>query len=85
MIAENVRIQDSDGHDICREGYMQSKPIIIEDNVWIGLSSIVLKGVHIGEGSIVAAGAVVTRDVPPHCLVAGIPARIIKRNVYHSD
>ncbi|MBW9199773.1 acyltransferase [Bacteroidales bacterium SW299] len=55
-----------------------SKPVIIGDNVWIGACSVILPGVTIGNMSVVAAGSVVTKDVPPHVLVAGVPARIIK-------
>ncbi|WP_223876964.1 acyltransferase [Lactiplantibacillus daoliensis] len=80
-ISENVVIRDSDNHRICNTGYVISKPIKIMDHVWIGMNSTVLKGVTIGEGSIIAAGAVVTKDVPSHCLVAGVPARIIRRDV----
>ena len=53
-------------------------PVIIEDNVWIGDKATVLPGVSIGKGAIVAANAVVTKDVPPYCVVAGIPAKIVK-------
>lgn len=80
-ISEEVIIRDSDNHYIYRPGYKMSSPIIIEDNVWIGLRATILKGVRIGKGSIVAAGAVVTKDVPPHSLVAGVPARIIKTGI----
>ena len=59
-----------------------TKPIEIGDHVWIGLRAIILKGVKIGNGSVIAAGAVVTRDVPPYSLVAGVPARVIKENIY---
>jgi acetyltransferase-like isoleucine patch superfamily enzyme len=55
------------------------KPVIIDDNVWIGANVIILKGVHIGSGSILAAGAVITKDVPPGCVAAGNPARVVKR------
>lgn len=55
-----------------------SKPIVIEDDVWIGASAIILQGVTIGRKSIVAAGAIVTRNVPPQVVVAGNPARIIR-------
>jgi len=55
-----------------------SSPIVIEDDVWLGFKSSVLKGVTIGRGSIVAAGAVVMKDVPPFSLVAGNPARVIR-------
>lgn len=50
----------------------------IEDDAWIGCQSVILAGVTIGRGAIVAAGAVVTRDVPPHCIVAGNPAALIR-------
>ncbi len=52
--------------------------IIIEDDVWLGASAIVTDGVRIGKGAVVAAGAVVTEDVPPHTVVGGVPARPIK-------
>ena len=55
-----------------------SKPIIIEDNVWIGAKATVLYGRKIGKNSVIAAGAVVTKDVPPNTVVAGIPARVIR-------
>lgn len=51
--------------------------VVIEDNVWIGCNVTILKGVRIGRGAIVAAGAVVTRDVPPYAIVAGVPAKPI--------
>jgi acetyltransferase-like isoleucine patch superfamily enzyme len=53
------------------------KPITIKDNVWIGTRAMVLQGVTIGEGAVVAAGSVVTRDVQPFTIVAGVPARVI--------
>ena len=55
-----------------------SKPIVIEDNVWIGAKVTVLYGRRIGKNSVIAAGAVVTKDVPPNTVVAGVPARVIK-------
>lgn len=55
-----------------------SKQIVIEDGVWIGSRSTILPGVTIGEGSIVAAGSVVTKDVPKYTVVAGIPAKFLK-------
>ena len=55
-----------------------SKPVRIEDHVWIGFNCSILKGVTIGEGAIVGAGSVVTKDVPPFTIVAGNPARIIR-------
>lgn len=55
-----------------------TKPIRICDKVWIGMNAIILKGVTIGEGAVVAAGAVVTKDVPPWTVAAGNPARVVK-------
>ena len=57
----------------------KSKKIIVEDYVWIGANVTILPNVRIGEGSVIAAGAVVTKDVPPYCLVAGVPARVLKK------
>jgi len=61
------------------EGWEVAKPVAIEDNVWIGGSAILLPGVTIGRNAVVGAGAVVTRSVPPDTVVAGNPARIIRR------
>lgn len=56
--------------------------IVIEDDVWIGMRTMILRGVTIGKGSIIGAGAVVTKDVPPYAIVGGIPAKVIKyRNI----
>ncbi len=52
--------------------------VCIEDDVWVGVNAIILKGVRIGHGAIIAAGSVVTKDVPPMCVVAGNPAKIIR-------
>jgi len=57
---------------------IESKPVRIEDDVWIGLKSSILKGVTIGKGAIVAAGTTITRDVPPYTIVAGNPAAVIR-------
>ena len=54
------------------------KPITIGDDCWIGYRAVICAGVNIGRGSIIAAGAVVTRDVPDFTIVAGVPARVIK-------
>ncbi|MCB0501083.1 MAG: acyltransferase [Bacteroidetes bacterium] len=58
-----------------------SKPIVIKDKAWIGFNVIILKGVTIGEGAIVAAGSVITKDVPDFTIVAGNPARVIKETI----
>ncbi len=57
---------------------LKTAPVIIKDNVWIGMNAIILKGVTIGENSVVAAGSVVSKDVPPNVVVAGNPAVIVK-------
>jgi maltose O-acetyltransferase len=57
---------------------MSSEKVVIEDDVWIGGKSLILPGVKIGRGSIIAAAAVVTRDVPPYAIVGGNPAKVIK-------
>ena len=57
---------------------VERKPIVIKDKAWIGFNSIILKGVTIGEGAIVAAGSVVTKDVPDYTIVGGNPAKHIK-------
>ena len=80
-IGRDVVIRDYDGHTIDLPGYEIAKPIHIGEHVWIGNRAIILKGVTIGDGAIVAAGALVTGDVPAHTIVAGIPARIIKENI----
>lgn len=82
-IATGAFLLDNDWHKITyhNESKEDKKPIIIEDKVWIGARAIVLKGVRIGTGAIVAAGSVVTKDVPPRTIVAGNPAKVIKENI----
>ena len=58
---------------------ISTTPVTIEDDVWIGANAVILPGVHVGNHCVVAAGAVVTKDVPAHSLVAGVPAKIIKQ------
>ena len=58
---------------------ISTKPVVIGDDVWIGANAVILPGVTIGRHVVVAAGAVVTKDVPPHSLVAGVPAKLIKQ------
>ena len=52
--------------------------IVIDDDVWIGCNSTIMSGVHVGQGAIIAAGSVVTKDVPPYAIVGGVPAKVIK-------
>lgn len=56
-----------------------ANPVVVEDNVLIGANAVILEGVRIGQGSVVAAGAIVTEDVPAGSVVAGVPAKIIKK------
>lgn len=80
MIANKTNLVTS-GHPVPpdqRRDYLTGAPITIEANVWIGTAATILPGVTIGAGSVVAAGAVVTHDVPPATLVAGVPATIIR-------
>lgn len=72
----NTTIMDTDFHeDDPRSG--GSRPVMIEDHVWLGLNVIVQKGVRIGRNSVIAAGSVVTRDIPPNVVAGGIPAKVI--------
>lgn len=83
-ISSGVTIRDSDNHIIKKDGYaenVKTKPIMIGDRVWIGLNVIILKGVKIGNGSIIAAGAVVNKNIPENALAGGVPAKIIKENI----
>jgi acetyltransferase-like isoleucine patch superfamily enzyme len=54
------------------------QPVIIETDVWVGCGSYILNGVHVGRGAIIAAGAIVTKEVPPYAVVGGVPAKLIK-------
>ena len=87
VISERVVLRDSDNHSIQDMEAISSDesavtaPIVIGDHVWVGMNTIVLKGVTIGEGAVVAAGSVVNKDVPPHCLVAGVPAKVVKTDI----
>lgn len=89
LIGGNVRIQDNDAHpldpDLRRKGEpvndQDVHPVVIEDGAWIAPRCTILKGVTIGENSVVGADSVVTKDVPANMLVAGNPARIIRKLV----
>lgn len=78
-ISWDVTIVDSDYHQI--KGVTNTKGIEIGDNVWIGCKSTILKGVTIGNGAVIAAGSVVTKDVPSRTLVGGNPAKVIKEGI----
>lgn len=85
LIAANCQIFDANGHDLSFV-YPENRihttgsasPIIIEDNVWIGAHSIILPGAHVGYGSVIAAGSIVTKGIPPMVVAGGNPARVIR-------
>lgn len=77
-IRKQMCIDGFDG-DAWKWRHSQYAPIVIEDNVWIGEYAAIMKGVRIGEGSVVAAHAVVTKDVPAYTIVAGNPAKVVKK------
>ena len=78
LIGANCQIGDRDGHS---NKYQSSpKPIIIEDGVWLGMNVTVLKGVTIGEHSIIGASSVVTKDIPANSIAAGNPCSVIRTN-----
>ncbi len=87
LIASTSSLFDTDGYRTdpverlggLPPGVDEAQPIVVEDNVWIGTGAFILKGVRIGTGSVVAAGSVVTKDVPPNVIVAGNPARVVKQ------
>jgi acetyltransferase-like isoleucine patch superfamily enzyme len=82
LIGTNVEIYDSDFHtiDVNRFGNKQYKkaPIIIKENVWIGSNVKILKGVIIGENSVISNGSIVIKNIPPNVVAAGIPAKVVK-------
>ena len=80
MFANSAYISDADWHGIYDRAIPVGKtsPILLEENVWIGDRAVVGKGVSIGKNSIIAAGSVVVKDVPPNVVVGGNPAQIIK-------
>ena len=81
-IGRNVSIRDWNGsHVIINDHYRNHAPVRIEDHVWLCTGCTIMPGVTVGEGSVVAANATVTRDVPPHSLVGGSPAKVIKENI----
>lgn len=78
-ISHDFTVMDSDAHAL--NGNRNTKPVIIKDHVWIGTRVTILSGVTVGEGSVIAAGAVVKDDVPPYSLVGGVPAKILQKNI----
>lgn len=75
LISANHNFSDI-SKPIAEQGETREK-IVIEDNVWLGASVKILAGVRIGEGSVIDAGAVVTKDIPPYSIAVGVPAKVI--------
>lgn len=83
-ISHNVSILDSDFHILIRDGEPQPRHgsgIVIGDRVWIGTNATILKDVQVGDGAVIAAGSLVSKDVPPRALVAGSPARVVDTDI----
>lgn len=78
-ISHDFTVMDSDAHAL--NGSRNTNPVHIGNHVWIGTRVTSLNGVTIGDGAVIAAGALVTQDVPAGCLAGGIPAKVIKENV----
>lgn len=78
-LGQYVQIMDNDQHDVVNHRFRpESHPVVLEEGVWLGARCIVLKGVTIGRGTTVGAGSVVTRSLPPRCIAAGAPAKVIR-------
>ena len=77
ITALNHHFDDSEKR-IDQQG-VTTKEVVLEDDIWVGANAVILPGVTIGKHAVVAAGAIVTKDVPPHSLVAGVPAKVIRQ------
>lgn len=80
-ISWNVQVMDTDLHEIHASGSKNPSKVRIGNHVWIGSNTTILKGVEIGDGAVIAAGSVVTKNIPPACLAAGSPAKVIKEGI----
>ena len=84
QVGGNAQVVDTDFHPLTPEGRAadfnagSTRPIVIEDDVFIGMNALILKGVTLGAGCVVGAGSVVSRDVPPRTIVAGNPAKVVR-------
>jgi acetyltransferase-like isoleucine patch superfamily enzyme len=72
-------LMDNEQHDVISHYDLPpSKPVIVEDNVWVGSKVVILPGVRIGTRAVIGAGSIVTKDIPPRCVAAGNPARVLR-------
>lgn len=78
-ISHDFTVMDSNAHKL--NGERGTKPVYIGNHVWIGTRVVILPGVKVGDGAVIAAGSVVNKDVPSNTLVAGVPAKVIKKDV----
>ena len=84
MMGENCTIicrnhrHDKTDIPMMEQGFSEEQPVVIEDDVWIGDRVTILPGVHIGKGSVIGAGAVVTKNIPPYSIAAGVPAKVLR-------
>ena len=79
LLGHYTFVMDNDQHDVIRHTELpRSEPVIIEDHVWIGSKAVILPGVRIGSRAVIGAGSIVTKDIPPRCVAAGNPARVLR-------
>ena len=79
VIYTSAHAHDRTDITMIEQGFEEVKPVTIGNDVWIGRRAIIMPGVNVGNGCIIGAGAVVTKDVPDYCIVGGVPAKMIKR------
>ena len=79
LLGHYTFVMDNNQHDVVKHSVLpQSDPVIIEDHVWIGSKAVILPGVRIGSRAVIGAGSIVTKDIPPRCVAAGNPARVLR-------
>jgi maltose O-acetyltransferase len=79
LLGHYTFVMDNDQHDVVRHTELpRSEPVIIEDHVWIGSKTVILPGVRIGSRAVIGAGSIVTKNIPPRCVAAGNPARVLR-------